>query len=82
MVPFNQVDHAIKIGIACTEAARYPVPATLRDFLTIYDNVELTGLAWDNCGFHVKASPEDSRETRDLGLIAVSGRAVNNFDYH
>jgi hypothetical protein len=49
------LDHAIEIGIACSNAPREPVPTALGNPLAVSDNLELTGLPRRNDGFNVEA---------------------------
>ena len=79
---FDLLDHAIQIGIARTKASCEPVPAALCNFLAVSDNLELTSLPRCNDGFSVEALLDEGHETRDLGLVVLSGRAVNNLDLH
>jgi hypothetical protein len=76
------LDHALEIGIACSKAPREPVPTTLGNLLAVYDYVKLSGLTRDKDGFHFQTLLDDSRETRDLRLIAMSRRAVNDLNFH
>lgn len=72
----------LQLRIACAKVPREPVPAPPGDRLAIGDYVELTCLARSgNC---VYAEPlfDQGHETRGLVCIAVSGRAVNDFDLH
>ena len=75
-------DDALEIGIAGTEAAREPVPATLGDFFTVGEDVELALLSGCGHGFHTQAFLDEGHETRDLGLVVVSRRAVDDLDLH
>jgi hypothetical protein len=76
------LDHAIEIGIAGAEAPREPVPTALGNPLAVSDDLELTGLPRRNDGFNVEALFDEGRETRDLGLVVLSCRAVNDLDLH
>jgi hypothetical protein len=81
-VLLDLVDHALEIGIACTKAPREPVPTTPGNLLAVYDYVKLSDLTRDEHGFHAYTLLDRSRETRDLRLIAMSRRAVNDLDFH
>ena len=76
------LDHAIEIGIAGTKAPCEPGPAALGNPLAVSDNLELTCLPRRNDGFNVEALLDEGRETRDLGLVVQSCRAVNDLDLH
>lgn len=72
----------LQLRITCAKPPREPVPAAPGDRLAIGDYVELAGLSGPgNC---VYAEPlfDQGHETRGLVCIAVSGRAVNDFDLH
>ncbi len=79
---FDLLDHAIQIGIARTKPSREPVPAALCNPLAVSNNLELTSLPRCSDGFDVEALLDEGHETRDLGLVILSGRAVNNLDLH
>jgi hypothetical protein len=64
------LDHAIEIGIA-------GVPTALGNPLAISDNLELAGLPRFIAGFNIEALLDEGHETRDLGLVVLSCRAVN-----
>jgi hypothetical protein len=76
------LDHAIEIGIAGTKAPCEPVPTALGNPLAVSDHLELTGLTRRNHGFNVEALLDEGHETRDLGLVVLSRRAVNDLDLH
>jgi hypothetical protein len=76
------LDHAIEIGIAGAKAPCEPVPTALGNPLAVSDNLELAGLPRRNDGFNVEALLDEGRETRDLGLVVLSCRAVNDLDPH
>jgi hypothetical protein len=67
-------DHAIEIGIAGTKAPCEPVATALGNPLAIRDHLELAGLARRSDGLDVWTILDEGRETRDLGLIALSPR--------
>jgi hypothetical protein len=76
------LDYAIEIGIASAKAPREPVPAALGNPLAVSDDLELTGLPGCNNGFNVEALLDEGYETRDLGFVVLSCRAVNDLDLH
>jgi len=76
------LDHAIDIGVAGAKAPREPVPAALGYPLSVSDNLELTGLTRRKDGFNVEAILDEGHETRDLGFVVLSRRAVNDLDFH
>jgi hypothetical protein len=76
------LDHAIEIGIARAEAPSEPIPTALGNPLAISDNLELTGLPRRNDGFNAEALLDEGHETRDLGLVVLSCRAVNDLNLH
>ncbi len=76
------LDHAIEIGIAGAKAPCEPVPTPRGNLLAVRNHLELTGLTRRKDGFHVQALLDESHETRDLGLVVLSCRAVNDFDLH
>jgi len=80
--PLDLLDHAIEIGIAGAKAPCEPVSTALCNPLAVSDNLELTGLPRRNNGFNVEALLDEVRETRDLGFVVLSCRAVNDLDLH
>ena len=76
------LEHTSEIGIAGAKAPCEPVPTQLGNPLPISDNLELTGLPGCSDGFNIKALFDESHETRDLGLVVLSCRAVNDLDLH
>jgi hypothetical protein len=75
-------DHAVQVGIAGAEASGQPIPTTLGDPLAVSDNLELAGLPGRKDGFNVEALLDEGHETRDLDLVILSRRAVNDLDLH
>jgi hypothetical protein len=73
-------DHLIEIGIAGSKAPCEPVPTALGNPLAINDNLELTDLPRLNDGFNIEAVLDEGHETRDLGLVVLSCRAMNDLD--
>jgi hypothetical protein len=76
------LDQAIKIGVACAEASREPVSAALGNQLAVREHLELTGLTRPKNRFNAQATLDEGHETRDLDLVVLSRRAVNDFDLH
>jgi hypothetical protein len=83
-VLLEPLDYAFEIRIAGAKAPREPVPTALGNLLAVGDHLELTGLTWRNDGFSFipEALFDEGHETRDLGLVVLSRRAVNDFDFH
>jgi hypothetical protein len=76
------LDHAIEIRVAGAKAPCEPVSTALCYPLAVNDNLELTGLTRRNDGFNVEAILNHGHETRDLGFVVLSRRAVNDLDPH
>jgi len=76
------LDHAIEIGVASSKSPREPISTALGNPLAVRDHFELTCLARSNDSFNVQALLDEGRETRDLRIVVLSGRAVNDFDLH
>jgi hypothetical protein len=76
------LDHAIEIAIAAAKSPCEPVPTSFGDTLAVRDHVELTGGTSRTDGFNAQALLDEGHETRDLGLVVLSRRAVNDFDLH
>jgi len=76
------LDHTFEIRIASAKAPREPVPTAFGNLLAVSDHLELTGLTSRNDGFNVEALFDEGHETRDLGLVVLSRRAVNDLDLH
>jgi hypothetical protein len=81
-VLFDHIDHAVEVRIARAEAPGQPVPTATHDCLIISDDVELAGATGREHGIDVEALLDEGRETRSLGLVVLSGRAVLNLDIH
>jgi hypothetical protein len=79
---FEQVDHALQIGIASAEAPCKPVSTTLGNCLTIGDHLKLTSCARCNHGCNAETLLYEGRETRDLGFVVLSGRAGDYLNLH
>jgi hypothetical protein len=76
------VDHVIEIGIASAKAPCEPVPTTFGNPLAVCEHLELTRFTGCQDGFDAHALLDEGHETRDLDLVVLSSRAVNNFDLH
>jgi hypothetical protein len=76
------LDHTIEIGIAGAKAPCKPVPTALGYPLAVSDDLELTCLPRRNDGFYGEAIFDEGHETRDLGFVVLSRRAVNDLDLH
>jgi hypothetical protein len=76
------LDHAIQFGIACPKFPCKPVPTALGNLLAVSDHLELPGLARRNDGFNAEALLDKGHETRDLGVVVLSRRAMNDLDLH
>jgi hypothetical protein len=81
-VPRDLLDHIVEIGIASAKASREPIPTAFGYFLPIRDHVELTGPARGSHGFNVETPFDEGHETRSLGLVVLSRRAVKDLDLH
>jgi hypothetical protein len=76
------VNHAIKIRISGAKASGEPVSAALHDSLTIGQHFKLAGFARRNHGFNAQPPFNQGRETRSLGLIALSRGAGAYLNFH
>ena len=76
------LDYSFEIRIAGTKASCEPVPTALGNLLAVSDHIELTGLTSRNDGFNAEALFDEGHETRDLGLVVLSRRTVNDLDLH
>ena len=79
---FELLHHAIEVGVAGTKAPREPIPAPRGNRLTVRNHVKLPGLAGHQHRFRFQPLLNEGHETRDLGLIVLSSRAVHDFDFH
>jgi hypothetical protein len=75
-------DHLVEVGIARAEAPREPVSTPFGDPLAIGYHFELTRLSGLEEGINSEPLLDHGHETRDLGLVVLSGGAMNNFDFH
>ena len=82
MLVCEQVNHAVEIGIAGAKTPRKKVAAALGAALAVGEHLELTGLARGQDGVNVQAFFDEGHETRDLGAVVLSRRAMNDFDLH
>lgn len=78
----NALDYALKIRIAGAKLSGNPVPTATCDLRTISDYVELSGFSWPCYSVDIESLLNEGRETRDLGFVILSCRAVNDFDLH
>ena len=78
----KQFNHVVEIGIARAEAPCEPVSATLGNLVTVGNYVKLTGLSRRNCDCNAEALLYEGHETRNLGSVVLSRRAMNDFDLH
>jgi hypothetical protein len=76
------LDHTFEIGIAGAKAPSEPVPTALGNLLAVSDHLELTGLTRRKDGFNAEALFDKGHETRDLDLVVLSRRTVNDLDLH
>ena len=76
------LNHAIEIGIAGAKAPCEPVSTALGYLLAVSDDLELTVLTRRKDGFNAEAILDEGHETRDLGFVVLSRRAVNDLDLH
>jgi hypothetical protein len=81
-VRLELLDYDIEIGIAGAKAPSEPVPTAFGDSLAVRDHVELTGSARSSDGINAEALLDEGHETRDLGLVVLSRRAVHDLDLH
>ena len=76
------VDYSVEVRIAGAKASGEPVAAALGNPFAVSDNLELAGLTRRKDGFDAEALLDEGHETRDLDLVVLSRRAVNDFDLH
>lgn len=76
------LDHAVQVRVARAEAACEPVPAASRNLLAVSKYVELPSLAGCTKHFNIQTLLDAGRETRDLSLVVLSRRAVDDFYFH
>jgi hypothetical protein len=76
------LDNMIEIGITGPKSPREPVPAATGYSFAVRDHVELAGVTRSADSFDIEPLLDEGRETRDLGLVVLSSRAVDDFDFH
>jgi hypothetical protein len=76
------LDDAFEIGVASPELPTDPIPAALGNGFTVSDNLELTGPARRSHCVDVESPLDEGHETRDLGFVVLSRRAIDDFDLH
>jgi len=76
------LDYTIEIGIAGAEASCQPVSTAFNDLLAVSQNFELTGLPGHKDGFNAEALLDEGHEARDVSLVVLSCRAVNDLNLH
>jgi hypothetical protein len=76
------LDHTFEIRITGAKAPCEPVSTALGNPFAVSDYLELTGLTSRNDGFNAEALFDEGHETRDLGLVVLSRRAVNDLNLH
>ena len=76
------LNHAVEVGITPAETSSEPVPAALTNFLSVRDNLKLTGFSTRDDGFNIETLLDEGRETRNLGFVVPSRWAVNNLNLH
>ena len=76
------INHAIQIRIAGAKASGEPVTAALHDSLTIGQHFKLAGFARRNHGINSQPLFNHGRETRSLGLVALSRGAGAYLNFH
>lgn len=76
------LDHTFQIRIASAKASSEPVPTAFRNPFAVSDHLELTNLARRKDGIHIEALFDEGHETRDLCLVVLSRRAVNDLNLH
>ena len=79
---FELLDHTFEIRIAGAKTPCEPVPTALGNPFAVSDHLELTGLTRRKDGFNAAALFDEGHETRDLGLVVLSRRTVNDLDLH
>lgn len=78
--PFHESLHQfVEIRVSGAEPPRQPVPAALGDRPTVRDHLELALRSGYLHDVDAEMLFDEGHETRDLGLVVVSGRAVDDF---
>lgn len=75
-------DHIFQIRIASAKAPCEPVPTAFRNPFAVSDHFELTDFARRKDGVNIETLFDEGHETRDLCLVVLSSRAVNDLDLH
>lgn len=78
----KQLDYAIKIGIADAETTRKKVSPTPGNPLPIREHVELTCITRNTDSVNIQALLDKGHETRDLVVVVLSRRTMNDLDLH
>src|SRR5262245_52772325 len=76
------VHDAVEVGVACAQYAREPVPAAFGDLYPVRDDVELTSSSRRGRGINSQALLDEGHETRGLGLVVLSHRAIDDLNLH
>jgi hypothetical protein len=76
------LNHAIEIGITSAKFSCKPISTALSNLLAVGNHLKLAGLARPVHGFNAEPLLDEGRETRDLGLVVVSGWTGNYLDFH
>lgn len=79
---FEQIDYIVQVGISGAETAREPVSTALGNELTVGDYFKLAGLSRSRHSINSEAFLDEGRETRDLRLVILSSRAVDDLYLH
>ncbi len=82
MLPFQELDHLVQVGIPCPKLSGEEVPTPFGNGLAIRDHLELTNHSRSDGRFDAKTLLDEGHEPRDLDLIALSRRTVHDFDIH
>lgn len=78
----EQFDYILKVRVACAELPGEPVASTGNDRFPVDEHIELAGFSGLLDSFDLKLLLDKGCETRSLGLVALSRRAVVNLDIH
>lgn len=76
------LDDGLELGIASPEFPREPVSASLGNSLAVGDHLELTCPARPHDGVNVEVLLDQGHETRGLGFVTLSYRAVDDLNLH
>jgi hypothetical protein len=72
-------DNTVEIGIAGAKLPRKPVPTAPRDYLAVRHHVKLARVPRRQDSFNPQPLLDEGHETRDLCLVVLSRRTVNDF---